>query len=41
MRNLTTLIFGLGLNCSFISSTANAQTQDSVIEEIIVTAQQR
>jgi iron complex outermembrane receptor protein len=41
MRNLTTFIFGLSISCSFISTTANAQTQASVIEEITVTAQQR
>jgi iron complex outermembrane receptor protein len=41
MRNLTTLVFGLSVSFCLISSTANAQAQNNVIEEITVTAQQR
>jgi len=40
MRNLTTLILGLS-SCGFIFTAAGVQAQDSVIEEITVTAQQR
>ncbi len=41
MRNLATLILSFGISFSFVSITANAQTQNNVIEEITVTAQQR